>query len=112
MTTHTAQLLPETSRDGYRTVAEMRQQLESSAALFPDLAEFFVYGQSWETSTQGQEGYDLFGLRLTNRSKPGPKPTFFLMAAIRARELTTSEVAMRLVDHLLNNYGADGDARS
>jgi hypothetical protein len=44
------------------------------------------------------------------RSKPGPKPVFFLMAAIHARELTTSEIAMRLVDHLLDNYGADGDA--
>jgi murein tripeptide amidase MpaA len=89
----------------------MRGQLESSASLHPNLAEFFIYGQSWEkTSTQGQQGHDLFGVKLTNRSKPGPKPVFFLMAAIHARELTTSEIAMRLVDHLLDNYGADGGA--
>ncbi len=110
LTTYTTRL-PETFLDGYLTVAEMRQQLETSAALFPELAEFFVYGQSWEKiSTQGQDGHELFGVKLTNRSKPGPKPAFFLMAAIHARELTTSEIAMRLVDHLLSNYGVDGDA--
>ncbi|MEN3332135.1 MAG: hypothetical protein V7641_1500, partial [Blastocatellia bacterium] len=39
----------------------------------------------------------------------GPKPTFFLMAAIHARELTTSELALRFIDYLLTNYGTDGD---
>lgn len=110
MTAQTARLSPETFLDGYRTVAEMRAQLEASAANYPNLAEFFIYGQSWEkANTQGQSGHDLFGVRLTNRSRPGPKPVFFLMAAIHARELTTSEIALRLVDHLLGNYGVDGD---
>lgn len=110
MTTQTMWLSPETFLDGYRTVAEMRAQLEASAAIYPNLAEFFIYGQSWEkASTQGQSGHDLFGVRLTTRSKAGPKPVFFLMAAIHARELTTSEIALRLVDHLLVNYGVDGD---
>ena len=32
------------------------------------------------------------------------------MAAIHARELSTSELALRFVDHLLESYGVDGDA--
>jgi carboxypeptidase T len=96
---------------GYRTVAEMRSFLESEAAQYPDLAEVVVYGQSWEKiRSGGAAGSDLFGIKLTNRQRPGPKPTFFLMAAIHARELTTSELALRLVDYLLSRYGVDGDA--
>jgi carboxypeptidase T len=95
---------------GYRTVAEMGALLQSRAANFPNLADYFVYGQSWEKiNSGGAAGQDLFGITLTNRSRPGPKPTLFLMAAIHARELTTSELALRLMDYLLNNYGMDGD---
>ncbi len=95
---------------GYRTVAEMRVLLQSKATTYANLAEYFVYGQSWEKiNSGGATGNDLFGIKLTNKSRTGPKPTLFLMAAIHARELTTSELALRLMDYLLNNYGTDGD---
>jgi hypothetical protein len=95
---------------GYRTVPEMRGFLEQKVAQYPNLARFFVYGKSWERTRNAAAGHDLFGIELTNKLRPEPKPTFFLMAAIHARELTTSEVALRLVDYLLRNYGVDGDA--
>jgi hypothetical protein len=96
---------------GYRTVPEMRAALDAAAAQHPDLAEVFVYGSSWERVTGGPTaGHDLFGIALTNRRRPGPKPTLFLMAAIHARELATSELALRFVDHLLRGHGEDGDA--
>jgi carboxypeptidase T len=99
-----------TFRSGYRTVAEMRAYVNSKAAQYPNLAEVFIYGQSWERVQGGSAaGSDLFGITLTNRQISGPKPTFFLMAAIHARELTTSELALRFVDYLLTNYGTDGD---
>jgi zinc carboxypeptidase/all-beta uncharacterized protein/BACON domain-containing protein len=101
----------ETFSGGYRTVTEMRAFVDTCAARFPLLAEVFVYGSSWQKITSGGvAGHDLFGIKLTNRSRPGPKPTFFLMAAIHARELTTSELALRFIDYLLNGYGTDGDA--
>ena len=96
--------------NGYRTVPEMRALLEQRAAQYPSLARVFVYGQSWERTRSAQAGHDLFAIELTNKNTAGPKPTFFLLAAIHARELSTSEVALRLVDHLLGNYGVDGDA--
>jgi carboxypeptidase T len=102
---------PNTFRDGYRTITEIRALFDDAASNFPDLAEVFVYGSSWEKiASGGTAGNDLFGIKLTNRLKPGPKPTFFLMAAIHARELTTSELAARFVTYLLNGYGTDGDA--
>ncbi|HST21908.1 MAG TPA: M14 family zinc carboxypeptidase, partial [Blastocatellia bacterium] len=100
-----------TFRNGYRTVAEMRAFVDSKAAAYPNLAEVFTYGQSWEKiNSGGTAGRDLFGITLTNKQIAGPKPTFFLMAAIHARELATPELALRFIDYLLTNYGVDGDA--
>jgi hypothetical protein len=101
----------DTFRDGYRTITEIRALFDEAASNYPDLAQVFVYGSSWERiASGGTGGNDLFGIRLTNRLRPGPKPTFFLMAAIHARELTTTELAARFVTYLLNGYGTDGDA--
>ena len=94
---------------GYSTVPEMRARLEARAAQHPNLAEFFVYGDSWQR-LNAQGGHELFGIRLTNEQIAGPKPTFFLMAAIHARELSVSELALRYIDHLLDGYGVDADA--
>ncbi|HVG33254.1 MAG TPA: M14 family zinc carboxypeptidase, partial [Pyrinomonadaceae bacterium] len=95
---------------GYRTVAEARAFLDQQAALYPNLAEVFVYGSSWERVTSGgAAGHDLFGIRLTNKQRPGPKPKFFLMASIHAREIATTEIALRFVDYLLSGYGTNGD---
>ncbi len=95
---------------GYRTVPEMRALLEQRAAQYPNLGRVFDYGDSWEKTRNAAAGHDLFGIELTNKERAGFKPTFFLMAAIHARELSTSEVALRFVDYLLQNYGVDGDA--
>ena len=71
----------------------------------------FVYGHSWKWLNEGPEsGHELFGIKLTNKQRGGEKPTFFLMASIHARELSTSELALRFVDHLLAGYGVDADA--
>ena len=96
---------------GYLTVPEMRMFLDERAAQYPTLARVFVYGSSWERVSRGGEyGHELFGIELTNAERTGEKPTFFLMAAIHARELSTSELALRFVDHLLTGYGTDADA--
>ncbi len=92
----------DTYNGGYRSVGEMRTFLDSEAALYPKLTQVFTYGLSWE-------GRELFGIRLTNKQTNQPKPTFFLLAAIHARELSTSELALRFADYLLRNYGVDGD---
>ena len=67
-------------------------------------------GDSWEKiQPGGEEGYDLWVTVLTNQAIPGPKPRFFLMSAVHAREYVTAETATRFAEYLLLNYGVDPD---
>jgi uncharacterized membrane protein len=76
----------------------------------PFLAEWVDIGDSWDKITPGgAPGYDLYALILTNRLIHGPKPKFFLMAEIHAREFTTAETAARFAEYLVSNYGIDPD---
>jgi len=93
----------------YRTVEETYADLAQLAADHPDLAAWVDIGDSWEKVTGAQPGYDLYALVLTSSGVPGPKPRFFLLAAIHARELTTAELAARFAEHLAANYGTDPD---
>ena len=94
----------------YRTVEETYASLAGLAVTYPNLASWLDVGDSWEKVTSGgAAGYDLNVLVLTNKSRPGPKPTFFLMAAIHAREYATAEIATRFAEYLATQYGHDPD---
>jgi hypothetical protein len=101
---------------GYRTVVEHYQHLDDVAAAHPGLAVVVDYGDSWRKENAQPDGHDLRALCIT-RLRPGDcaltpntgKPRFFLMAAIHARELSTSEMAWRWIDFLVDNYGVDPD---
>lgn len=94
----------------YRTVEETLATAQQLAATYPNIAEVVDIGDSWEKVQNAANGYDLIVLRITNRSIPGPKPTFFSMSAIHAREYTTAELNTRFGEWLLNGYGTDPDA--
>lgn len=94
----------------YRTVEETYTDMAQLASEHDTLAEWIDIGDSWDRMTPGgPAGYDLNVLRLTNESIPGPKPAFFLMGAIHAREMTTAELAARFAEGLLADYGSDPD---
>ncbi len=101
---------------GYRTVVEHYAHLDSVASTYPGLATVYDYGDSWLKS-QGRSGAnDLKVICLTNKqagdcalSPTSAKPRATIMAAIHARELQTSEMAWRLIDHLTQGYGVDPD---
>ena len=106
---------PQSFFNGYRSVVEHEQHLDAVVAAYPGLAQVVVYGQSWR-KTQGLSGFDLKTICITQLragdcalSPNTNKPRFFLMAAIHARELTTSELAWRWIDLLVNSYGGDPD---
>lgn len=97
---------------GYRTVEEGYALLDQWQANYPTLAKTFTYGSSWELLNLGSgAGYALRGITLTNQLVPGPKPTFFLMSAIHAREMATAEITLRFIEHLLTNYEDNADIR-
>ena len=94
----------------YRTVEETYASMARLAVDHPNLAAWINIGQSWKKlTTSGAAGYDLKVLILTNKSRPGPKPTFFLMAALHAREYSTAELAARFAEYLVSQYGVDPD---
>lgn len=92
----------------YRTVEETYADMAQLASDYPDLANWIDIGDSWQKVTL-DTGYDLRVLVLTNRNLPDPKPKFFLMGAIHARELTTAELTARFAEYLLANYDIDPD---
>ena len=100
----------------YRTVEETRTAMAAIASAHPTLATLVDIGDSWDKQTLNtpagadRPGYDLLVLKLTNSAIAGPKPAFFLMGGIHARELTTSETALRFAEQIVNGYGTDPDA--
>lgn len=93
----------------YRTVEETAATLIDLETEFPGLVELVDIGDSWEKTQNSQEGYDITAVRITNEAIPGPKPTFFLMAEVHAREYTTAEMATRFIENLANNYNNNAD---
>ena len=94
----------------YRTVEETYRDLAAMAAAHPQLVLWRDVGDSWEKATPGGgEGYDIHALLLTNRNVPGPKPKFFMIAAIHAREYATAELATRFAAWLIDGYGVNPD---
>ena len=95
----------------YRTVEETLAALTALAETWPGYAEVHDVGDSWDKiATGGLTGFDLLALRLTHRETPGPKPVFFLLAEVHARELVTAETALRFAEHLLASLEKDPDA--
>lgn len=118
----TAFLMPtmgvDTFYGGYRTVPELYADMDAINAAHPTLTEIVDYGDSY-CKTQGgcttlggdfQPGFDLRAIRVTNEAIGGTKPVFFLVANIHAREITTPELAMRMLDWLIDGYGVNADA--
>ena len=94
----------------YRTVEETYDSMAQLAANNPNLLTWTDTGDSWEKATPGGgAGYDLYTMVLTNKATAGPKPKFYLMAAIHAREYATAELGARFVEKLVADYGADAD---
>jgi carboxypeptidase T len=58
----------------YRTVEETYTDMAALAAAHPDLATWSDIGDSWEKVQDGNAGYDIFVLKLTNPAIPDPKP--------------------------------------
>ncbi|MEM7028252.1 MAG: M14 family zinc carboxypeptidase [Chloroflexota bacterium] len=92
----------------YRTVEETFATITQLATDFPNLVSWFDIGDSWEKEN-GNNGYDIQVVVITNKLMSGPKPKFFLLSTVHARELATAELATRFAEYLVLNYGSDPD---
>ncbi|WP_309113561.1 M14 family zinc carboxypeptidase [Saccharothrix sp.] len=110
-----AAALEETYYGGYRTVNAQYAHLDAVGTQYPSLTTVVDYGDSWR-KTQGAGGYDLRAICITKKnagdcalSPTAPKPRFFVMGQLHARELTTGDMAYRWIDHLTQSYGTDAE---
>jgi carboxypeptidase T len=97
----------------YETVEETFSAAQGFVSTYPTLATWTAVGSSWQ-KTNGQGGYDMRVLKLTNQHTSGvdggPKPKLFVNAAIHAREYATAPLALAFAKQLLTGYGTDADA--
>lgn len=93
----------------YETVEETFAAAEAIVAARPTMASWIDVGDSWN-KTQGQAGYDLKVLKLTNSAVAGDKPKLFVNSAIHAREYTTAPMVLAFARWLSDGYGTNPDA--
>jgi carboxypeptidase T len=93
----------------YETVEETYAAAQGFTTTYPNLASWTDVGNSWE-KTAGLGGYDIFVLKLTNKSINGTKPKLFVNSAIHAREYTTAPLNLSFARWLLEGYGNNADA--
>ncbi|MEV6243030.1 M14 family zinc carboxypeptidase [Lentzea sp. NPDC051838] len=103
----------ETYYGGYRTINAHQAHLDQVASQYPGLTTVVDYGDSWK-KTQGAGGHDLRAICITKknagdceRRTNAPKPRFFVMGQLHAREITTGDMAWRWIDHLVAGYGTN-----
>jgi len=93
----------------YAVYTDTVAQMQSWAEAYPQLAELFDLGPSWETAKR-RANRRLWGMRLTNEALTDPKPKLLLLALHHARETVTPVVALKLIETLLTGYGQDAEA--
>ena len=91
---------------GYRTYEQVKRELHQLADQHPRIMNLRSLGKSWET-TQGKADRDIWGVRITGPGDASKRPGVVFTANLHARELVTVEVAMRLIDLLLEGYEKD-----
>ncbi|HKP52889.1 MAG TPA: M14 family zinc carboxypeptidase [Chloroflexia bacterium] len=87
----------------YRTNEQVQVFLQGIAASYPSISALTDAGLSWEGA------WHLWVLKLTNVSRPGPKPAIFLFAGQRPRDIAGPELLMRYISYLTQSYGVDPD---
>jgi carboxypeptidase T len=91
---------------GHRTYEVVAAQLQELAARYPKLTRLDDMGPSWET-TQGKANRQLWAMRITGPGDASKRPAVAFTANIHARELAPVEMAMSLIELLLQRYDQD-----
>lgn len=92
--------LPGADLGAYRNHSEMAAWTAAFAASSPGHVDRFSIGQS-------VRGLELWTLRITDQSVPGPKPRVLIDAAHHGDEVIGTEIALRLAQDLVEQRGTD-----
>ncbi len=97
---------PVGSMGGFRTLAEIEQEMDRLAATFP-----LIVSPKFSVGTSIQ-GRPIWAMRIstTPAAHDPAKPVAWYDAIHHAREPMSGEAILRFADFLVSNYGADADA--
>lgn len=84
----------------FHNSSEIMEEIANIETVVPMLVDVSVIGQSFLEK-------DIQLIRITNEANQDPKAGVFFVAQHHAREKITVEIALRFIQHLLNNYGVD-----
>ncbi|NHJ01334.1 MAG: hypothetical protein EAX86_04285 [Candidatus Heimdallarchaeota archaeon] len=86
--------------DHYHTPEEVYEELVQVANTAPAITRLFSLGESYE-------GREIYCMHITNKENSNPKAGALFVAEHHAREQITTEVSLRFILDLVNNYGTD-----
>jgi PKD repeat protein len=93
----------------YPTVEETYSQAEQLVRDYPGYASWHKIGSGWAKTKNGT-GYDLYVLKLTNRtSGAANRAKLLINSAIHAREYATAALTLEFARDLLSKTGKDAD---
>jgi PKD repeat protein/murein tripeptide amidase MpaA len=92
----------------YATVEETFEQALAFVSNYPDFAEWIDIGNSWKKDN-GEVGYDLMVLKITNKNIAGDKPKLLINTGLHAREYAPVALATDFAHMLLEQYETNAD---
>lgn len=96
--------------DCYSTVEDTLKQGAELAQNYQEIAEWLDIGDSWQ-KVNGQGGYDLMVLKITNKAINQDKPKLFIHSSMHAREYTPAALTLDFAKLLLSGYLTSADIR-
>lgn len=92
---------------GYLTYNAMKQKLENLVKQYPDIASLNDVGDTWEKSTGKSPDNDIWNLNISGKKTKDNKTAVLFLGGMHARELAPPEIMVKLIEHLLSQYGKD-----
>ncbi|MBN2174160.1 MAG: carboxypeptidase regulatory-like domain-containing protein [Bacteroidales bacterium] len=103
-----------TDLTGYRSYSDLVTELQNIQSNNPAICKLYDIGNSWGKNYSGTAynnyKHDVWALKVSdNVETEEDEPCIFYFGAHHAREPISVEVAMYILNHIIDNYGTDPD---
>jgi len=92
----------------YPTVEETLAEGSRLSISYPNFTDWIDIGDSWKKAN-GQSGYNLMVLKITNKQIVEDKPKLFIHSSMHAREYTPAALTLDFAKLLLEQYSTNPD---
>lgn len=92
---------------GYLTYTAMKKKLQNLEKQYPNIASLNDVGDTWEKSTGKSPDNDIWNMSISGKKSKDSKTAVLFLGGMHARELAPVEIMVKLIEHLLSQYGKD-----